>query len=159
MANNEPARSAQTRSRGPAVGRSVEKAKNFKGTLVKLIKYMNTYKWQILVVVLFAIGSTIFAIVSPKLLGNITNQITDDYMEIKVYNEIHKQLPKDYKLQDGTTVKQLVDEMNQASKEQAEAQKAAIAKLPAEQQALATEKLEKATTKQQEQSAQLNDKM
>lgn len=159
MANNEPARSAQTRSRGPAVGRSVEKAKNFKGTLVKLIKYMNTYKWQILVVVLFAIGSTIFAIVSPKLLGNITNQITDDYMEIKVYNEIHKQLPKDYKLQDGTTVKQLVDEMNQASKEQAEAQKAAIAKLPAEQQALATEKLEKATKKQQEQSAQLNDKM
>ena len=53
----------------------VSKAKDFKGTLKKLIKYVSNYKLGLIIVVLFAIGSTIFAIVSPKILGNATTEL------------------------------------------------------------------------------------
>lgn len=54
---------------------SKEKAKDFKGTLKKLIHYMNAYKIQMLFVVIFAIGGTIFNIVGPKILGKATTEI------------------------------------------------------------------------------------
>ncbi len=60
--------------RGPA--RPVEKAKDFKGTTKKLIKnYLASYKVALLIVISFAIGSTIFSIVGPKILGNATTEI------------------------------------------------------------------------------------
>ncbi len=53
-----------------------EKAKDFKGTTKKLIKnYLANYKWSLLIVIVFAIASTIFAIVGPKILGNATTEI------------------------------------------------------------------------------------
>ena len=53
-----------------------EKAKDFKGTVKKLVKsYLSPYKWQIIIVLIFAIGSTIFSIVGPKILGNATTEI------------------------------------------------------------------------------------
>lgn len=58
--------------RGPS---SVEKAKDFKGTLNKLLKRVSTYKILIILSFIFAIGSTIFAIISPKILGNATTEI------------------------------------------------------------------------------------
>lgn len=55
---------------------AVQKAKNFKGTTKKLIKnYLSKYKIAIAVVIIFAIGSTIFNIVGPKILGNATTEI------------------------------------------------------------------------------------
>lgn len=51
------------------------KAKDFKGTLKKLIKYVSEYKLGLIIVTIFAIGSTIFAIVSPKILGNATTEL------------------------------------------------------------------------------------
>lgn len=54
---------------------SREKAKDFKGTLKKLIQYMNAYKLQMLFVIIFAIGGTIFNIVGPKILGKATTEI------------------------------------------------------------------------------------
>lgn len=61
--------------RGPA-GKTVEKAKDFKGTTKKLIKdYLSKYKIAVVVVIIFAIGSTIFSIVGPKILGNATTEI------------------------------------------------------------------------------------
>lgn len=60
--------------RGP-VG-TTEKAKDVKGTTKKLIKnYLANYKIAIMIVILFAIGSTIFSIVGPKILGNATTEI------------------------------------------------------------------------------------
>ena len=50
---------------GMRMGMPVEKAKNFKGTLKRLITYLKPYKLQLLFVLLAAIMSTIFAIVSP----------------------------------------------------------------------------------------------
>ena len=52
------------------------KAKNFKGTTKKLIKnYLAKYKIALAIVVIFAIGSTIFTIVGPKILGNATTEV------------------------------------------------------------------------------------
>ena len=57
-------------------GQNVVKAKNFKGTTKKLIKnYLSQYKIRLLIVFIFAIGSTIFTIVGPKILGNATTEI------------------------------------------------------------------------------------
>ena len=80
-----------------------EKAKDFKGTVKKLIKYLSDFRWQMLMVLVFAIGSTIFAIASPKILGGATNQIVDDYANMKAYEAITSKLPKGVSLPAGTT--------------------------------------------------------
>lgn len=54
---------------------TVEKATDFKGTLKKLINIISSYKILIILAFIFAIGSTIFAIISPKILGNATTEI------------------------------------------------------------------------------------
>ena len=61
---------------GPRGGHTLEKAKDFKGTTKKLIKnYLSKYKIGLIIVLIFAIGSTIFSIVGPKILGNATTEI------------------------------------------------------------------------------------
>lgn len=52
-----------------------EKAKDFKGTMKKLFDYLGNYKIGIFFVMLFAVGSTIFNIVGPKILGKATTEI------------------------------------------------------------------------------------
>lgn len=57
-------------------GQSTEKPKDFKKTTKKLIDlYLSKYKIGIIIVIIFAIGSTIFTIVGPKILGNATTEI------------------------------------------------------------------------------------
>lgn len=94
----------QVRMGGP-MGRmgTGEKAKDFKGAVKKLIKYLSDFRWQMLMVLVFAIGSTIFAIASPKILGGATNQIVDDYANMKAYEAITSKLPKGVSLPAGTT--------------------------------------------------------
>ena len=60
------------RGRGHGPRMSNEKAKDFKGTMKKLMAYLSAYKIGIFFVIVFAIGSTIFNIVGPKILGNST---------------------------------------------------------------------------------------
>ena len=80
-----------------------EKAKDFKGTVKKLAKYLAEFRWQMLMVAIFAVGSTAFAIVSPKILGGATNQIVEDYVSIKAYETITSKLPNGASLPAGTT--------------------------------------------------------
>ena len=80
-----------------------EKAKDFKGTVKKLAKYLAEFRWQMLMVAIFAVGSTMFAIVSPKILGGATNQIVEDYVSMKAYETITSKLPNDVSLPAGTT--------------------------------------------------------
>ena len=54
---------------------AVDKARDFKGTLKKLLRIISEYKILIILAFLFAVGSTIFSIVSPKILGNATTEI------------------------------------------------------------------------------------
>ena len=56
-------------------GMSTEKAKDFKGTMKKLMGYLTQYKIGLLLVVIFAIGSTIFNIAGPKILGKATTDL------------------------------------------------------------------------------------
>ncbi|MFN8563610.1 MAG: ABC transporter ATP-binding protein [Anaerolineae bacterium] len=52
-----------------------EKARDFRGTMSKLIAYIGAYKFQIGIVLIFAIASTIFTIVGPKVLGLATTRL------------------------------------------------------------------------------------
>ncbi len=58
----------------PNVGQ-VDKAKDFKKTLKKLIHYLNEHHLILIIIFIFAIGSTIFSIVGPKILGNATTEL------------------------------------------------------------------------------------
>ena len=62
---------------GPGHGLGVvEKANDFKETTKKLIRdYLSKYKVALIIVIIFAIGSTIFQVVGPKILGNATTEI------------------------------------------------------------------------------------
>jgi len=60
----------------------VEKAKNFKETLKKLFDYLSKYKFALSIVFLCAILSTIFNIVGPKILGNVTTEIYSGVMKM-----------------------------------------------------------------------------
>ena len=61
---------------GPMGVGAVENAEDFKGTVVKFSKrYLEKYKIPLIIVFIFAIASTIFTIVGPKILGNATTEI------------------------------------------------------------------------------------
>lgn len=76
MSSEQEKRKAPARRHGPGGrGMSSEKAKDFKGTMKKLIQYLSQYKFLLLLVVIFSVGSAIFSIVGPKILGNATTEI------------------------------------------------------------------------------------
>ena len=69
---------APRRPQGPmgrGHGRPVEKAKDFKGTLRKLLKYLSVYKVGIRVVIFFAVLSTVFNVIGPKVLSLATTEL------------------------------------------------------------------------------------
>lgn len=82
MANEGKAGRPQMR-RGPMghgpMG-SGEKAKDFKGTLKKLLAYIGRYQFAVLAVLIFAVGSTVFNILGPKKLGEATTALSDGLM-------------------------------------------------------------------------------
>lgn len=59
---------------------STEKAKDFKGSIGKLIAYIGRYKLAILVVMIFAVVGTVFNVVGPKVLGKATTTLSDGLM-------------------------------------------------------------------------------
>lgn len=60
---------------GPGALMPGEKAKDFKGTMKKFLGYLGSYKWTILVVFIFAVISTVFSVVGPKILGQATDEL------------------------------------------------------------------------------------
>ncbi len=61
-------------------GMTGEKAKDFKGTIKKLLVYLGNYRAGIVVVLIFAIGSTVFNIIGPKVLGKATTELAGGLM-------------------------------------------------------------------------------
>ncbi|NLK21036.1 MAG: ABC transporter ATP-binding protein [Epulopiscium sp.] len=62
--------------RGPmGRGGNFEKPKDFKGTFSKLLAYLRPYNIKLIIVMLFAVGSTVFSIAGPKILGKVTTKI------------------------------------------------------------------------------------
>ncbi|HOV05938.1 MAG TPA: ABC transporter ATP-binding protein [Anaerolineaceae bacterium] len=60
--------------------RGGEKARDFKGTMLKLLQYLKPYRVQIIMVFLFAIASTVFNILGPKILGKATTKLFEGVM-------------------------------------------------------------------------------
>lgn len=69
---------------GPMGGHGMgptEKAKNFKGSIGKLIKYMGRYKFAILIVVIFAAIATVFSVAGPKVMAKATTELAEGLMK------------------------------------------------------------------------------
>ena len=66
--------------------KKIEKAKDFKGTMKNLFNYLKPYKISLIIVVIFAIGSSAFSIVGPKILGKATTEIFEGLVR-KVTNQ------------------------------------------------------------------------
>ena len=56
---------------------SGEKAKDFRGTIRRLLRYMKPYRFQLIFICIFAIASTIFSIIGPKILGSATTLLAE----------------------------------------------------------------------------------
>ncbi len=65
---------------GPMAMMPGEKARDFRGTMAKLIKYLRVYRLSIVLVLIIASLSTVFTIVSPKILGQATTTLFDGVM-------------------------------------------------------------------------------
>ncbi len=68
-------RPPRRRPGGGPPGAPVEKAKDFKGSMKKMLTYVKRYTWAIFAVMLFAAASTVFNIISPKILGMATTEL------------------------------------------------------------------------------------
>ena len=102
---------------GPAATRPAEKAKDFKGTFKKLMRYIRTYWFSLIVMLVFAVASTVFTIIGPKILGNATNKLVEGISQQMVYDKVTEQLPQGLTLPKGTTGADLMDLMPQEQKE------------------------------------------
>ncbi len=88
-----------------------QKPKNFKKTMRQLAGYLKPFRVSLAIVVVFTIASTIFAIASPKILGRMTNQVVNDFVNRTAYDQLIKQLPAGTKLPAGTTGADLLKRM------------------------------------------------
>ncbi len=89
-------RTPQTRGKKHGGGRAAqmmpgEKAKDFKGTMKTLMKYLKPYTGRLIVVLVCAIASTVFSIISPAILGMATDRVVEgvtgngvDYRELLI---------------------------------------------------------------------------
>ena len=64
----------------PGSNMTIEKASDFFGTIIKLIKYLGKYKKSLIFVIIFTILSSAFNIVGPKILGNATTLLFEGVM-------------------------------------------------------------------------------
>lgn len=79
----ESERSPQNRGggpMGPGMMRGGEKAKDFRGTIRKLVQYLRKYQILILIVFCFAAAGAVFSIIGPKILGTVTTEVFEGIM-------------------------------------------------------------------------------
>ena len=65
---------------GPGMMRAGEKAKDFRGTLKKLVQYLKKYQILIIIVFCFAAAGALFSIMGPKILGTVTTEVFEGIM-------------------------------------------------------------------------------
>jgi ATP-binding cassette subfamily B multidrug efflux pump len=108
---NSISRPTGPRGFGPGrghLGRPVEKAKNFRGSLKRLIRYLRPHRTNLIIVLIFAILSTTFSIAAPKITAKAMNKLQDGYMakmmltnlseaQMKVRAEMGKQMGNIFK--------------------------------------------------------------
>ncbi|MFT8888315.1 MAG: ABC transporter ATP-binding protein [Ethanoligenens sp.] len=119
---------------GGSLGKPVEKAKDFGGTLKRLMGYLRPQRVRLTVVVFFAILGTVFMVVAPKISGQAINKLTDGFIAKSAVNQVSK-----IQTQSHDQIGKLLTAMQQAKTQAAEHTKAAVeakftAGLPAGQQ-------------------------
>ncbi len=82
MSNERRQRRGPMGGHGPMGGAMIagEKAKDFKGTVRKLLSYLSPYHIQIIIVLIFAALSTVFTILGPKILAKATDELANGLM-------------------------------------------------------------------------------
>ena len=80
MMRRGPGRGGPMGNGGPTAMMPGDKASDFKGTMIKLIRYLGKYKAAVMIVILFAIGSTAANIAGPKILGQATTKLFEGVM-------------------------------------------------------------------------------
>ena len=75
---------------GGALGRPVEKAKNFRGTLKRLLRYLRPQTINLLIVLIFAVASTVFTVRAPKISGDAINQMTNGFVAKQMVEGVEK---------------------------------------------------------------------
>ena len=108
-----------------------EKPRHFRQTVLRLTDYLKDYTRQIVITIILTLGGVILTVIGPKVLGEMINQVTDDYSANKVYESVKRSLPRQTKLPAGTTVKQLMERTPAPERNKFTAQ---LAKLPDNQQ-------------------------
>lgn len=75
------AQSAKRSGHGPmGHGPQFEKAKDFRGTIRKILSYMSSYKSAFVVVMIFAVASMVFNVIGPKILSRATTELFNGLM-------------------------------------------------------------------------------
>lgn len=95
---------------GPRGMSLVDKPRDFKRTMARLIAYLKPYWLAIVAVFIFAVASMVFVIVTPKILGNMTNQLVSDYIDIRAYDQIIEKVPKGIPLASGEAILNMMPE-------------------------------------------------
>lgn len=84
MSNETKRSNHANRRRGPMGGPGMgptEKAKDFKGSIGKLVAYVKSFKIAIFIVMIFAACSTVFSVIGPKILGKATTALSEGLMK------------------------------------------------------------------------------
>jgi len=88
---------------GRMMGAPSAKPKHFKKTLRVLAGYLRPHRFKLIVVVVFAIASTVFMVISPRILGDVTNEVVNGYTAGQAYDKVLATLPRGVSLPAGTT--------------------------------------------------------
>lgn len=80
---------------GPAgaLGKPVEKAKDFKGTLFRLLGYLKPQRAKFMIVFIFAMLSTIFSIIGPKIMSKAVTKIAEGFAAKMMALKLHQPIP------------------------------------------------------------------
>jgi ATP-binding cassette subfamily B protein len=93
------------------------KPKHFKKTILTIAQYLKPYTFKLIIVVIFAIASTVFMILSPRLLGDMTNKIVDGFVAGQAYDKVIESLPKGTTLPSETTGATLIEHLPASEKD------------------------------------------
>jgi len=107
------------------IAMGLDKPRDFKNTMNNLADYLKPFWISLIVVFVFTVASTIFAIISPKVLGNMTNQVVSDYADMKLYDQVVSLLPAGTVLAPGTKGSSIIQNLPAES----------LANIPADKQA------------------------
>ena len=76
-----------------SLGKPVEKAKDFKGTLLRLLRYLKPQRTKFIAVFIFAILSTIFSIIGPKIMAKAVDKIAEGFVGKMMALKMHIPVP------------------------------------------------------------------